>query len=591
MVLRREIVYLSILVFIVCGGWSYGAAFVDCFDANSPYDVNNIFNGYELGLMLSTTNRDPCDPGSAGIPGIQNWAAIDPNGGLIVDANNTEEMTCLLNKSYVRAPFSDVKISVDPKIVDTYYLGLPSAGQYEVGVLVCDKPIDKIRVGWTAFKGYYWHINGYASNWSLDKFNDLTAWGWGAQVGSPWNPPGHPSEAWTTYPINFGIRAVPDPGGPGTDWQFWYEGNGLEPEDPNYIGPALWATDSSNTFDTNDLPYFGVVWYSHDGTYNTTVGKDCFINAKILKLEVTDVTPIVTDPNAFDDDFLSDPNSDYVSGLLHRGGLENPRTTVFNWDGNDINCVSVDANEMATYMNEKYVRKAGSRVELITAAPLEDYVADWKNAGIFIADKPLEDDVFTGYADFSGYYFHQYGGGSYFSVLRVIDGDPNYSATFNAPIPPGYSGWPWDQSHFMMAIEPNGTSFDFIVENGHDEMADFGVLFPNGRVIYTDDSGLLDDADLRYFGVAAGSANGQAWNSLGFDRLKVSDVKDRPLCGDPDHDYPDGDLNFDCYVDLVDFAQFAAQWLSPGFEIGDLGIFVDSWLDCSHPEAPCSYNP
>ena len=126
--------------------------------------------------------------------------------------------------------------------------------------------------------------------------------------------------------------------------------------------------------------------------------------------------------------------------------------------------------------------------------------------------------------------------------------------------------------------------------------------------IYTDDSGLLADADLKYFGVAAGSGNGQAWDSLKFDRLKVSDVVEAPArCGDPNHPYPIGDLNRDCYVDLNDFTQLAAQWFlgcsGPywcdeadldtsgfvGFE--DLDTFTENWLDCSNPVAPCNFNP
>jgi hypothetical protein len=34
-----------------------------------------------------------------------------------------------------------------------------------------------------------------------------------------------------------------------------------------------------------------------------------------------------------------------------------------------------------------------------------------------------------------------------------------------------------------------------------------------------------------------------------------------PICGDPWHPYPNGDLNYDCHVDFSDFAIFASNWL------------------------------
>jgi hypothetical protein len=34
-----------------------------------------------------------------------------------------------------------------------------------------------------------------------------------------------------------------------------------------------------------------------------------------------------------------------------------------------------------------------------------------------------------------------------------------------------------------------------------------------------------------------------------------------PVCGDPWHPYPIGDLNYDCHVDFYDFAEFASNWL------------------------------
>ena len=43
-------------------------------------------------------------------------------------------------------------------------------------------------------------------------------------------------------------------------------------------------------------------------------------------------------------------------------------------------------------------------------------------------------------------------------------------------------------------------------------------------------------------------------------------------CGDPQHPYPHGDLNNDCYVNLA-----------------DLAILSKTWLNCTAPDAPCNY--
>jgi hypothetical protein len=45
-------------------------------------------------------------------------------------------------------------------------------------------------------------------------------------------------------------------------------------------------------------------------------------------------------------------------------------------------------------------------------------------------------------------------------------------------------------------------------------------------------------------------------------------------CGDRNHPYPVGDLDLNCYVNLLDFALFAAHW-----------------LECTDPDPPCNYSP
>ena len=81
------------------------------------------------------------------------------------------------------------------------------------------------------------------------------------------------------------------------------------------------------------------------------------------------------------------------------------------------------------------------------------------------------------------------------------------------------------------------------------------------------------------------------------------------LCGDTRHPWPGGDVNLDCYVNLVDFGTLAHQWLaddcgdayswcygadlnrSSAVGLTDLGDLSGTWLECTDPEAPCGYQP
>jgi hypothetical protein len=72
---------------------------------------------------------------------------------------------------------------------------------------------------------------------------------------------------------------------------------------------------------------------------------------------------------------------------------------------------------------------------------------------------------------------------------------------------------------------------------------------------------------------------------------------------------PEGDVDEDCYVNFVDFALLALDWLyidcnplnrwcdgSDLYQDGeitaeDFNIIADAWLDCSDPNPPCNYVP
>ena len=51
-------------------------------------------------------------------------------------------------------------------------------------------------------------------------------------------------------------------------------------------------------------------------------------------------------------------------------------------------------------------------------------------------------------------------------------------------------------------------------------------------------------------------------------------IKAAPVCGDATHQPPPGDVDGNCYVDFIDFA-----------------LMAQNWLDCVSPEPPCGYLP
>jgi hypothetical protein len=51
-------------------------------------------------------------------------------------------------------------------------------------------------------------------------------------------------------------------------------------------------------------------------------------------------------------------------------------------------------------------------------------------------------------------------------------------------------------------------------------------------------------------------------------------IKAAPVCGDPNHPLPPGDLNGDCYVNFFDFA-----------------VMAQNWLGCTSPDPNCGFLP
>ncbi|MBN1315524.1 MAG: hypothetical protein JXA42_08650 [Anaerolineales bacterium] len=70
--------------------------------------------------------------------------------------------------------------------------------------------------------------------------------------------------------------------------------------------------------------------------------------------------------------------------------------------------------------------------------------------------------------------------------------------------------------------------------------------------------GLIDD--FRFYGSYTDGNGALAINQIQ-QVVNLALLGDGGACGDEDHPYPPGDLNYDCVVDLADFAILAGQWL------------------------------
>jgi hypothetical protein len=82
----------------------------------------------------------------------------------------------------------------------------------------------------------------------------------------------------------------------------------------------------------------------------------------------------------------------------------------------------------------------------------------------------------------------------------------------------------------------------------------------------------IQSIDTIYLGNRAGVVTWQ------FDNVTV--FVSTPVCGD--YGYPEMDLNSDCRVNLLDFAELAKVWLQPA-DITDLSELSAHWLECVPP--------
>lgn len=89
-------------------------------------------------------------------------------------------------------------------------------------------------------------------------------------------------------------------------------------------------------------------------------------------------------------------------------------------------------------------------------------------------------------------------------------------------------------------------------------------------------NGLIDDVRIYSYAIPLTEAAG------GDDSIEGLYKMGLPLCYG---DLLDGDLNEDCYIDLLDFGVLSADWMD-GYGLDDLAAMADNWLSCNHPLDP-----
>ncbi len=168
----------------------------------------------------------------------------------------------------------------------------------------------------------------------------------------------------------------------------------------------------------------------------------------------------------------------------------------------------------------------------------------------------------------------------------------------------GSNGYPFQAATYFVGIHPSGVIYLKRNDSGnmvnlarvenltlnktwtpaeydnlriHIEMTSPGVV---QSIVYLNNTQIINYTDssfnARAFGTVGFSSYGGWVTNVVYDNLLISAIENNlpSFCGDTNHPYPVGDLTEDCYVDLADLALMSANW-----------------LDCTDPNAPCSYNP
>ncbi|MFH1614093.1 MAG: PEP-CTERM sorting domain-containing protein [Planctomycetota bacterium] len=233
----------------------------------------------------------------------------------------------------------------------------------------------------------------------------------------------------------------------------------------------------------------------------------------------------------FEDDFTSDTLSNYKQSKYFNwywaGGSGIPNT--ITWDTvTNMNVSSNNAYNGTALLQKNFERPAGSTVSA-TFGPtvgLDSHPKFYRTRplGLIISDR-LFDDSPQYYADFKGYVFENCGNYSYFHAMRFEGlGTQNKKVDLGIKNPTQSAQVPTHQ--FELIFQPTATGFDLLFDS--DYLEDYGVTGP--EVLFSDNSGALNDVELKYFGIIWGTWDDRAsdpdgigsfWNGAPIDKITV----------------------------------------------------------------------
>lgn len=242
------------------------------------------------------------------------------------------------------------------------------------------------------------------------------------------------------------------------------------------------------------------------------------------------------------DDFTSNTMSNYTQTKYFDwapwgapgSGIENTAT----WDGSSNVLVSSDNAFEGSAMLNKTQRAAGSSVTLSLGAlwgkdnyHLNGTFGNAHPIGLIISDRIFDSAAIAGgFATFKGYLMAYNGNMSYFTLSRL---NADWPTQVGNPMNPTRSDLvPWFDQKLTMTPTANGFQFSFDSSYLHDPT--YGN-YGGPQTLWTDNSGILNDADLKYVGFIWGTWQdnraqdelyevGSYWHNAPIDKLEYTAV-------------------------------------------------------------------
>ena len=170
-------------------------------------------------------------------------------------------------------------------------------------------------------------------------------------------------------------------------------------------------------------------------------------------------------------------------------------------------------------------------------------------------------------------------------VDSFTDDFPNTAATAAAIVKDGsfvdgnidyYSTVQRDEDWFTFVAGLEGT-YEFVLDNPESNYKRIDIYKEDsvGNLVSVGGTWTNNSAPALSYTLPAGKSYVKVYGDTNITGgYRVSVLSPEPRCGDLDHPHPTGDVNEDCYVDMIDVADMAR-----------------SWMECTSPEPPCNYLP